>query len=254
MDVDSNQFGVYPIPSTSQLSGMPSFDAVNVVAESTTSRDSSDYTYASYTNKVGMYQSETDNNSTFENVFWLQYQAYFSSSNGVDDTANESTDNWCEFSQDQSNMTWRILFQMGDEFSDWEGLEYTFDGTAIYVDDTDFYADLEKTTVSDSRIYDDVDAYNVSGGSFFGTVSHKKSFNGLSGETNLCAFTFMRITTDQELTTDDGEVVRIEAGRDLRVVSWDNNGNIWPFEITLEGAWSALQAGSVTSLLVAGLL
>ena len=41
-------------------------------------------------------------------------------------TKNEATATWCHFDYEQENMTWRLLFQMGDEFSDWEGLYYEF--------------------------------------------------------------------------------------------------------------------------------
>ena len=73
-------------------------------------------------------------------------------SNGKAQT-NASADTWCSFSLKQINQTWRLLFQLGDEYSDWEGLEYTFtEGSPVGAGEANRVA-LNGVKVSHARLF-----------------------------------------------------------------------------------------------------
>ena len=65
---------------------------------------------------------------------WGEFYPFFNIDSGLKDATvtdgvtetNEADATWCHFDREQESNTWRLLFQMGDEFSDWEGMYYTF--------------------------------------------------------------------------------------------------------------------------------
>jgi len=74
---------------------------------------------------------------------------------------NETGATWCNFLKEQTNMTYRILFQMGDEFSDWEGVYYTFTaGTRVKNVSTSIdYVNMSKMTTSNNQMLSAVDQF-----------------------------------------------------------------------------------------------
>ena len=112
------------------------------------------------------------------------------------------------------------MFQMGDEYSDWEGLKYTFT-EGVPISDASSQT-LTQTKVSNSRLQTTVDLYDVEESSFRGYISLNTVHTG-------CVLTLIRETPEDEVTRDDGQVWRIEAytnknKRNLQGIAFDNAG------------------------------
>ena len=208
--------------------------------------DSSD----TFQNLTGMYKIVQDGDGEEWYFMWLEYETTFLQSgnynpNGTIDSAtgvaqvNEAGATWCNHSLEQQNETWRLMFQMGDEFSDWEGLKYTFTaGSPLTVgnpttDSTDFVY-LTRTKLSNDRLQTSPELYDVEDGTFRGYFT--RGVRGTS--TERCVVTILRQTQASEVTTDDGQVVRITKDRVMQGISWDNAGGTSRFEFTLTGEYS----------------
>mmetsp|Transcript_25954 Transcript_25954/g.34770 ORF Transcript_25954/g.34770 Transcript_25954/m.34770 type:complete len:102 (-) Transcript_25954:95-400(-) len=95
---------------------------------------------------------------------------------------------------------------------------------------------LTGITVSNSRIDTTFDSYEALSSSFEGWVSKGAVGGDPFGENKdaaRCAFTITRHTTDSEKTASDGSLTRIEAGRSLKAIVWDNIGVRHEIEFTL---------------------
>ena len=127
---------------------------------------------------------------------------------------------------------------MGDEFSDWEGMYYTFTETN-YIDqttNTDTTVSLSRTTISNARINSSVDQYNSDESSFFGFVSWGKWVHDSAEQAakqNICVVNFIRITFPDEEDTEDGTVRRIQSGITMKGSVWDNTGAQSFFDVGL---------------------
>ena len=128
---------------------------------------------------------------------------------------------------------------MGDEFSDWEGMYYTFT-QGNYIDQTSFTdkitASLSRTTISNARINSSVDQYNLDESSFLGFISYGKWVHDTAEESakpNVCVVNFIRITFPDEEDTADGTVRRFQSGITLKGSVWDNTGAQSFFDVGL---------------------
>ena len=127
-------FDDIPQPSDAQLAGFTAFTFNNVVIQPTVLADTSD----TFSNLIGMYHATTTENGDFY-LMWLEYEPWFSTDGNYAKTdaggnaqTNGASETWCSYALQQINSTWRVYFQMGDEYSDWEGMKYTFtEGSAI---------------------------------------------------------------------------------------------------------------------------
>ena len=127
---------------------------------------------------------------------------------------------------------------MGDEFSDWEGLQYSFtteDSISNGKDDDDNakteYRSLELKTISNARIDSSVEQFYLEESSFAGYVSYKSWVR--SSADDPCVINILRVTPPDETTLDDGTVWRIEAGRTLPGAIWLNDGSKEIFYVDL---------------------
>eukprot|EP00353_Schmidingerella_taraikaensis_P013252 CAMPEP_0185578566 /NCGR_PEP_ID=MMETSP0434-20130131/13011_1 /TAXON_ID=626734 ORGANISM="Favella taraikaensis, Strain Fe Narragansett Bay" /NCGR_SAMPLE_ID=MMETSP0434 /ASSEMBLY_ACC=CAM_ASM_000379 /LENGTH=153 /DNA_ID=CAMNT_0028196397 /DNA_START=18 /DNA_END=479 /DNA_ORIENTATION=- len=151
--MDDKAVGSYLFPTTAQLNALASFNISNVSK-----------TDASFSNLVGMYGPTTTNGATAY-ALWLQFiPEFFSDAIKTPATVgevNETGATWCNFLKEQTNMTYRILFQMGDEFSDWEGVYYTFTaGTRVKNVSTSIdYVNMSKMTTSNNQMLSAVDQF-----------------------------------------------------------------------------------------------
>ena len=123
--MEASFFGTWPEPDTDQLSGFNKFEVSNVVKTPTVLQNDKDR----FVNKVGMYTSHTILNG-YKYMMWLEYEPTFSLTAKADANgnaqSNSTSENWCNFTKEQNNPTFRILFQMGDSYSDWQGVKHTF--------------------------------------------------------------------------------------------------------------------------------
>ena len=105
--MDQDYIGQYRTPTATQLKSFTSFN-VNVAADT-------DFGVSTFKNRIGVYTAETEEQGSY-NILWIEYVPKF----------GEEEESWCVHATPELNETWRLLFQMGDNFSDWEGVEYTF--------------------------------------------------------------------------------------------------------------------------------
>ena len=86
---------------------------------------------------------------------------------------------------------------MGDEFSDWEGVEYTFTSGAPLVDGSaeSKQNTLQKMTISNDRLNDSVDEFSISDSSFSGFVSMGDAYSDTAvvSDPDLCVVTMIRV-------------------------------------------------------------
>ena len=87
-----------------------------------------------------MYTSDTESNGSFY-LLWMEFVPYFS-----EEKENAKGESWCKFEESQLSQTFRLLFQMGDEFSDWEGVYYDFE--VCELEDHDDDADTDQVCSS----------------------------------------------------------------------------------------------------------
>lgn len=129
---------------------------------------------------------------------------------------------------------------MGDKFSDWEGVYKAFTaGTRVStLGGTNDYVGLEKMTVSNSRISEAVDQFAIDDSSFLGYISDGNFIFDTANDK--CVVNLFRVTPDSEKTNSDGTVTRIETGRALNGVFYDNNGDQKRFSVTLQSANATL--------------
>ena len=153
----------------------------------------------------------------------MEYELYFDQGTG--------SETWCNFSTTTfASTTWRLMFQMGDEFSDWEGLKYEFTaGTAIA---SGASVTLDQSQISNARVDTSIDTYEFADSTFEGVIS--RGLVDTATSSDRCAVTVVREILDTELTTADGEITRIETGRVLQGKTWSNAGNSIGFSVTLE--------------------
>ena len=216
-------FGQYPEPSTTQLAGFTAFEISKVVIYPVVTGSATD----TFANTIGMYTShvtETD----YHYMLWLEYEPWFDIDGNVDKVGsdgnaqtNASADSWCNFSLKQFNQTWRLLFQMGDEYSDWEGLEYTFtEGSPVGVGEANRVA-LSGVKVSHARLFQTI-TYSDSDVTGFVGYASKGSRGGDGKSADRCVINVNRVTLDTEKDSKDGKVVRVAAGRSLKGMAWTN--------------------------------
>ena len=158
----------------------------------------------------------------------------------------------------------RLLFQMGDEFSDWEGVYYEFpvceladptDSNSVCKSDHQINTcdlttepgcltsqlQMNRTTISNSRLDSSVDQYALEDSSFTAYVNWGENDRDAADEddkTDLCVVTLYRITAADEVTLDDGTQRKIDVGIELQGAIWDNMGNINKFSMELQSAVS----------------
>lgn len=165
---------------------------------------------------------------------------------GVKKTGVEEYDSyyfWMEFKPADvfcgyaSEKTFRLLFQMGNGSSDWTGVRWYNDG-ASGSGYTGTY-ELQKSSIENSKI-----------SNLTGNEGDNSTFEGTYDcDNNIVQI--LRLIERDEQTNDDETIIRIERGRVLDAIYWDQAGSRIEFEITLEGAYKsliALTAGAIASL------
>ena len=113
-----------------------------------------------------------------------------------------------------------------DDFSDWEGLYYTFEqGKRVnVVDSVNKYIQFKKMTTSANQLASAVDQFFVEDGSFAGFISDG-SFPDDTSKSQ-CVVNVFRITKETEVTKEDNSVLRVTAGRTMVAKVWDNVGSV----------------------------
>ena len=167
---------------------------------------------------------------------------------------------------------------MGDEFSDWEGVYYDFpvceledptDSNSVCKSDHQINScdsepdcltsqlQMNRMTISNSRLDSSVDQYALEDSSFTAYVNWGKNDRDAAAtadKTDLCVVTLYRITADDEVTLSDGTQRKIDVGIDLQGAIWDNMGTINKFSMELQSAVSNIQATTLTLLSISALL
>ena len=123
-------WGDIPEPTAAQLLLFTDFTADTIVTQPLVLATADD----TFVNTQGMYTVESDAGTEYY-YMWLEYELTFLSTGNYNpmgtlnddgtDITNEPGATWCNHESEQQNETWRLMFQMGDEFSDWEGVKYT---------------------------------------------------------------------------------------------------------------------------------
>ena len=83
---------------------------------------------------------------------------------------------------------------------------------------------------------DGVEYYDEEESSFTGFISR----GAIGTDDDRCVISMLRDTPDSEKTTNDGSVIRIEDGRELSGVYFNNAGNQQFFEVKIEDDASSL--------------
>ena len=148
-------------------------------------------------------------------------------------------DNFCALT---TPATFRLLFQMGNGSSDWEGVRWYNDGTGDPTTGFSGVYSLQQSSLSNS---------NTSNPS--GNERDNSTFEGYYDCDNN-EVTIIRETERDEQTNTDETVIRIEKARVLDAIYWDAGNNRQTFEITLEGGYKSFVALSAAAIATMGLL
>lgn len=172
---------------------------------------------------IGMFGAQKVTGDQFRKYyFWFQFKP---------------ADNFCALA---TASTFRVLFQMGDGSSDWEGVRWYNDGSEA-AGFTGVFS-LQPSSLSNS---------NTSNPS--GNERDNSTFEGYYDCDNN-QVTIIRETERDEQTNTDETIIRIEAARVLDAIYWDSGNNRQTFEITIEGGYKSVVALSAAAIATMGLL
>lgn len=135
----------------------------------------------------------------------------------------------------------RVLFQMGGTLSDWEGVKYTHDveqsETTVLLDQISCQNSIK--TAGSAQIISDARDNST----FFGFMT----FSSAAGDGTVDTTTvyIVRKIEEDEQTTEDQEIIRIENTRELKGTYYQKDGTGINFTVELLGAMSSQIAAGI---------